>query len=847
LFTLLSTGFAFSQAVVDEGKESAVLYVDGVNGSDSNAGTAGAPFQTIGAAVTIAENNNLKGIGTQVTINPGIYREMILISGAKGQTSMPMTFQAATAGTVAVSGAVSFTNWSPYGGNPSIYTNPWPHQWGFCPADGGPAPPERPIVERREMIFVYGVPMTQVLSLAEMIYPGMFFIDEPNALVYLWPPGGVDIATADVEVATLGNVLTINQAAGVPNGVVFRGMTFEYASSCHKNAAVQVSNGKNILFDTDSFVWNNAIGIGFSNPVAHISVINSVANHNGVIGIHAYQVKSDLLQNDEASYNNWRGALGGYYTWNSGGVHSFSDHINTWSNLRLVYNQTYAIHWDTDNQTSSATGIFSAANLSGPLNEKNEGPTSITNSTFCTSLPFLLGEGFTLLNSPDTTFSGDLFYGSDDSQSMITGVGGGATVVNWETGQKYNLHTENTAFNNNTIVAGQGEWVFKDQLGGSDWTTFVSTLSSDFNTWWNPTSPNQWVTPYPQNGTVLNFPAWQADTGQDSHSVFQVPSGNPAADCAVTADAPDFWLIANQPDVTTDISGTAVITMPSVSLAGFSGTLSLSTVGLLAIPGVQASFSPSSIAPSHTTTLTITASPNTPPGLYGYTVLANSGNVTRAVALGLTVPVYQVWVTPSSLVFTNQPVGTTSTPQTITLTNLLTTPLTVGTIVPSTDFLETDNCGTPLNAGASCTINVTFKPQGIYLHNGSLTINDSAGSSPQVVTLTGSVVGIAKASLSPMSQFFGSVTVGNTSTPLSATLKNIGTATMNIKSMTLGGANYHDYSSTTTCASTLAVNASCKITVKFKPTAVGTRKANVTIADDAIVNPQVLALSGTGK
>jgi hypothetical protein len=738
---LAASGQAYSQAVVNETKETALLYVDGTNGSDANPGSQASPFQTIGAAVTAAEANNLKNVGTKVKINPGIYREQIVISGQSGQTSLPMTFQAATPGTVIVSGAVPFKNWNQYQPNPAMFTSAWPYQWGLCAADGGSGPQEGDIVERREMIFVNGVPMTQVLSLAQMIFPGTFFVDEVKGLVYVWPPAGVDMTKADVEVATLGNLLTIANAGGVPNGVVFRGIAFAYANSCHTNSAVVVSSGLNILFDNDAFVWNNAIGVSFSNPVAQISVTNSMANHNGAMGIQTFQVKNDLLQNVEASYNNWRGALGAYYTSNSAGIYSFSGHGNTWKNLRSVYNQTYAIHWDTDNQASTATGIFSAANLSGPLNEKNEGPTNVSGSDFCSSHGLLESDGFTILNSENTTLSGSLFYGSDTAQLVIAGPGGGSSVQNWETGQQYNLHAGNTSFQNNTVVAGQGEVAFMDDLGGSDWTAFVSTLTSDFNTWWNPTTTSQFVTPYPQDGTVVDFPGWQSGTGQDTHSVFQSPSGNAAAACAVTADAPDFWLIADQPQVTTDISGTASITMPSVSLSGFSGKLTLATVGLLGVPGLQGVLSPSSMAPSRTATLSLTASQTTPPGTYPFTVLANSANVTHAVSLSVTVPPYQVWVTPSSLTFKGQPLGKTSPSQSVTLTNIMSSVLAIGTIQPSTDFFETDNCGTALNPGASCTIQISFTPQGLRKHNGSLTISDSAGNSPQVVGLTGTVVG----------------------------------------------------------------------------------------------------------
>src|SRR5215831_8859598 len=157
----------WAQATVNESQESAVIYVDPA-GSDSNPGTKSAPKKTISAAASAAITNNTSGIGTKVIINPGTYREAINITAAPNQTALPITFQAATNGTVFISGAVPYTNWAA-DTSPGAYTSPWPYKWGFCPPDGGGAPLEQPIVMRREMVFVNGAPMTQVLSLTQMV------------------------------------------------------------------------------------------------------------------------------------------------------------------------------------------------------------------------------------------------------------------------------------------------------------------------------------------------------------------------------------------------------------------------------------------------------------------------------------------------------------------------------------------------------------------------------------------------------------------------------------------------------------------------------------------------------
>lgn len=95
----------------------------------------------------------------------------------------------------------------------------------------------------------------------------------------------------------------------------------------------------------------------------------------------------------------------------------------------------------------------------------------------------------------------------------------------------------------------------------------------------------------------------------------------------------------------------------------------------------------------------------------------------------------------SILTFGNQGVGTTSPAQSLMLSNYGTTTLTIMSIAASADFGETDTCsGSSLASGASCTINVTFKPSAAGSASGTLSITDDALSSPQIVLLGGTGV-----------------------------------------------------------------------------------------------------------
>ncbi|HLJ33130.1 MAG TPA: N,N-dimethylformamidase beta subunit family domain-containing protein [Ktedonobacteraceae bacterium] len=100
-----------------------------------------------------------------------------------------------------------------------------------------------------------------------------------------------------------------------------------------------------------------------------------------------------------------------------------------------------------------------------------------------------------------------------------------------------------------------------------------------------------------------------------------------------------------------------------------------------------------------------------------------------------------VSLSPTSLSFGNQNVGTTSTAKTITLTNSGTSALTISNIglagTNSGDFAQTNNCPGTLAANANCTISITFTPAANGSRSASLTLTDNAADSPQHAALTG--------------------------------------------------------------------------------------------------------------
>jgi len=97
-------------------------------------------------------------------------------------------------------------------------------------------------------------------------------------------------------------------------------------------------------------------------------------------------------------------------------------------------------------------------------------------------------------------------------------------------------------------------------------------------------------------------------------------------------------------------------------------------------------------------------------------------------------------VSPTSLNFGNQKVGTTSAPKTVTFQNAGSTPMSITSVTFSganKDWQQTNNCGTTVAASSSCTFSVTFTPGATGARRATMKIGDPDPTGPQSVSLSG--------------------------------------------------------------------------------------------------------------
>jgi hypothetical protein len=465
----------------------------------------------------------------------------------------------------------------------------------------------------------------------------------------------------------------------------------------------------------------------------------------------------------------------------------------------------------------------------------------------------------TTLGAFQTTFGGgsdDAFLtklnvaGSDLVYSTYLG-GSGEDFANdmaidpagnsYATGFTYSSDLPTTPDAFQTTYGGGGDaFVSKLSAAGSALLYSTYTGGSDYDEAWGiavDASGNAYVT---GDASSTNFPA--------TSGAFQTTYGG-GSDAFVAkvspVNAPALALTPSSLSFAPQAVGTTSL-VQKVTLKNAGGAALHVTSIMASRDFAQTNDCPGSVPPAGSCTLSVTFTP-TATGIRtgAVTIADNAPGNPHKLPLAGTGGIPAVSLTPGSLTFTSQVVGTTSPPQPATLKNTGNGPLSITSIALSGDFAQTNSCGSTVNAGASCTFNVTFTPTAAGTHTGAITITDDAAGSPHAVSLTGTgVTGTGPAvTLRPASLNFVAQAVGTFSPAHLATLKNTGGGTLKITSIGRSG----DFYEGNKCPSTLLPGASCTLSVKFTPTSGGTRLGAVTIADNAPGSPHQLPLSGTGS
>jgi hypothetical protein len=319
--------------------------------------------------------------------------------------------------------------------------------------------------------------------------------------------------------------------------------------------------------------------------------------------------------------------------------------------------------------------------------------------------------------------------------------------------------------------------------------------------------------------------------------------------------APAVTLTPNSVTFASTVQGTAATTQ-TVTLKN-SGNASLTGVAV-SITGdssfTQTNACAATLAASATCAITVKFTPSSVGQLSATLNIADnaSGSPQKVSISGtgaLAAPA--VILSATTLTFASTTVGSTAAAQKITVTNSGTAALKWNSpavsITGSSSFTQTNTCTAILAIKATCVVTVTFKPSGVGKLTATVNLADNAAGSPQTVSLSGTGSG-ALAGLLANSLSFPDTPVGVASAVKTATLTNSGNAALALAgtAITVTGTNATSFSQTNKCGTSLAANATCVITVTFKPTTGGKLSAAVNIAGTTGGLPLQVALTGTG-
>jgi subtilase family serine protease len=227
---------------------------------------------------------------------------------------------------------------------------------------------------------------------------------------------------------------------------------------------------------------------------------------------------------------------------------------------------------------------------------------------------------------------------------------------------------------------------------------------------------------------------WDFSTGIGSVNVSNVVNALSSGGVGPLPGSLDFSVQLLNTDsgtksVTVTSSGPAALSITDVSLQGANpGDFTLndgcpSTLDVGSSCLIQTTFQPTAIGPRKAYINIGDSAPGSPQKI----VLAGLGT-----SLSLSSP---------SLIFSGQTVGTPSTAQPVTLTNLGSSTINLWQVAilgaNAGDFSKTTTCGAALAAAGNCTVSVTFTPTATGARTASLLFSDDAGGSPQSVSLSG--------------------------------------------------------------------------------------------------------------
>ena len=372
------------------------------------------------------------------------------------------------------------------------------------------------------------------------------------------------------------------------------------------------------------------------------------------------------------------------------------------------------------------------------------------------------------------------------------------------------------------------------------------------------TNGNEQFATFLGSGLAKPFPAKILVDGSGAIYVFGSDTGFPITPNALNPQPPGNVLAKIVPSLGAPVAVVSplVFTFPSPVITGSSAstdiivgnfgdasTAAAPVVSITAGDFSQTNNCSAAVAPAQKCDIQVVFKPTALGTRTATLTVSISGFPDQTVSLSGTAIGPVVGLSPALLTFPPEPLNTSSSAESVAVSNSGTATLTISNVSASGDFSATNTCGSPIGPGGNCSLQVTFTPTASGKRTGTVTLTDNALDSPQTVSLIGFSGQSAGVSLSASSLSFGGQIIQSNSSAQTLTITNIGNLPLNVSNIVVTG----DFTQTNNCVgSAIAPNGTCTAQVTFSPTAGGARGGTLTITDNSYSSPETVGLSGTG-
>ena len=387
-------------------------------------------------------------------------------------------------------------------------------------------------------------------------------------------------------------------------------------------------------------------------------------------------------------------------------------------------------------------GVNPVGVLVGDFNQDNKLDLAVLNNNAPQGVSILLGNG-------DGSFQNAVLYNAPWGNPR-TGM-----VADFDSDGKVDLAIAIWQTNNLSVLLGNGDGSFQNLVDYPAGTNPNALAGGDLNgdgkldlVTVNYTSNNVSVLLGQGDGTFQSHVDYQAGTGPAQLAIGDFNTDGRLD--IVTANSFDNTVSVLFQGTTVALSDTSLrFGLQLVGTESRAQAVTLTNTGPITLDissittsndFLQTNTCGSSLPPGASCTIDVTFDPTAKGNRTGaLTITDNAAGSPQTVTLTGTGTVVEL--SPLSVNFGDQKVGTISPPHTVTLTNTGSTPLSIRGIAilgaNFGDFAQTTTCGSSVPANASCTIDVRFAPTATGTRQASMKVRDDGGGGAQRVKLAG--------------------------------------------------------------------------------------------------------------